>query len=58
MNITNKAKHEALSVKKKEMIERTLTGKKIWKSKEEREEEIQRLSAKRDKWENKHIGNF
>ena len=50
MNLSNKAKHEALSAKKKEMIERTLTGKKIWKNKEEREEEIKKISNKRDKW--------
>lgn len=58
MNISNKAKNDALSTKKKEMIERTLTGKKIWKSKEEREEAIKKFSAKRDRWEVKHIGNF
>ena len=32
------------------MAERTLTGKKYTRSKEEREEEIKRLGAKRDKW--------
>ena len=37
MNLNNRAKQEALAAKKKEIIERTLTGKKMWRSKEERE---------------------
>lgn len=40
------------------MAERTLTGKKYTRSKEEREEEIKRLGAKRDKWQMNHLGNF
>ena len=36
LNLSNKAKNDALSSKKKEMMERTLTGKKIWHSKAER----------------------
>jgi tubulin polyglutamylase TTLL6/13 len=33
MNLSNRAKHDTLSTKKREMMERTLTGKKIWHSK-------------------------
>lgn len=36
MHLSNRAKSDALAVKKKEMMERTLTGKKITRSKEER----------------------
>ena len=50
MHITNKAKNDALQTKKKEMMQRTLTGKKMARSKEEREEEVKRLSGKRDRW--------
>jgi tubulin polyglutamylase TTLL6/13 len=58
MNLTNRAKQDALAVKKREMMERTLTGKKVWRSREEREIEMKRISEKRDRWEEKHIGNF
>ena len=58
MNITQKAKNEAVDHKKKEMLERTLTGKKVVRSKEEREAEVRRMAGRRDKWENKHLGNF
>jgi tubulin polyglutamylase TTLL6/13 len=40
MNITNKVKNDALNLKKRELLERTLTGKKTWQSKEERDEII------------------
>lgn len=58
MNVTNRAKNDALSLKKREILERTLTGKKLWKNKEERELEVKKISHKRDSWEEKHIGNF
>ena len=58
MNLSSKAKNNALAIKKREMIERTLTGKKNWKSKEEREQEIKKISSKRDRWELNHLGNF
>lgn len=40
MNITSKAKAQALALRKKELMERTLTGKKSWQNKEEREEAV------------------
>jgi hypothetical protein len=58
MHLSNRAKHDAMAAKKKEMMERTLTGKKVWKNKEEREETIRKLAEKRDRWEMKHLGNF
>ena len=58
MHISNKAKNDALNMKKKEMMERTLTGKKLMRSKEEREGEVRRLAGKRDRWEMRHLGNF
>ena len=58
MHISNKAKNDALNMKKKEMMERTLTGKKLMRSKEEREGEVRRLGGKRDRWEMRHLGNF
>ena len=58
MHISNKAKNETLMSKKKEIMERTLTGKKMVRSKEEREGESKRLAAKRDRWEDRHLGNF
>jgi hypothetical protein len=32
-------------------MERTLTGKKSWQNKEEREEAVEKWKAKRDRWE-------
>jgi hypothetical protein len=40
------------------MMERTLTGKKMVRSRENREEEIEKLANKRNRWEDKHLGNF
>jgi hypothetical protein len=40
MNLTPKAKAQALALRKKELMERTLTGKKSWQNKEEREEAV------------------
>jgi tubulin polyglutamylase TTLL6/13 len=37
MNITNKFKNDILNLKKKEIIERTLTGKKTWQNKEDKQ---------------------
>jgi tubulin polyglutamylase TTLL6/13 len=50
MNISNKVKTDTLNAKKREMMERTLTGKKSWVSKEEREQLIEREKVKRDGW--------
>ena len=40
------------------MQERTLTGKKIYHSKEEKQEIVNRLQKVRDEWEDKNLGNF
>ena len=58
LNLSNKAKNDALAAKKREMIERTLTGKKIWHTKEEREYLLDKINAKRDAWELHHLGNY
>jgi tubulin polyglutamylase TTLL6/13 len=50
MNLSNKAKNDALASKKREMMERTLTGKKIWYTREEREYLLDKINAKRDTW--------
>jgi len=50
MNLSNKAKNDALATKKREMMERTLTGKKIWYTREEREFLLDKINAKRDTW--------
>ncbi len=50
MNITNKVKNDALNLKKRELLERTLTGKKTWQSKEERDEMVERYRIKRNRW--------
>ena len=42
MNCTVKAKSDVISQKKKWILERTLTGKKVWHSKETREMIIQK----------------
>jgi tubulin polyglutamylase TTLL6/13 len=58
INITNKVKNDALSLKKRELLERTLTGKKTWQSKEERDQLVEKYRLKRNRWEDKHLGNF
>jgi len=58
MNLSNKAKNDALASKKREMMERTLTGKKIWHTREEREFLLDKINAKKDAWELNHLGNF
>ena len=58
MNLTAKAKNEAINEKKKEMMERTLTGKKVYHTKEERQAILEKLQEMRDVWEDKNIGNF
>ena len=40
------------------MMERTLTGKKVWYSKEERSQVVGKCQKKRDVWENTHLGGF
>lgn len=50
MNLSNKAKNDALATKKREMMERTLTGKKIWYTRQEREFLLDKINAKRDTW--------
>ena len=50
MNLSNKVKNDALATKKREMMERTLTGKKIWYTREEREFLLDKINAKRDTW--------
>lgn len=50
MNITNKVKNDALNLKKRELLERTLTGKKTWQSKEERDSLVENYRIKRDRW--------
>ena len=39
-------------------MERTLTGKKAWQSKEERMSLALTLQKQRDEWEKEHIGNY
>lgn len=58
LHLSNRAKSDAVAMKKREMMQRTLTGKKVTRNKEEREGEIRRLAEKRDIWEKNHLGNF
>lgn len=37
---------------------RTLTGKKVYLTKEQREEMVEKCQTARDAWEDKHLGNF
>lgn len=58
MNVSNKFKLDVLNMKKKEIMERTLTGKKTWQSKEDKDRLIEKYKRKRDHWEDNHLGNF
>lgn len=58
MNLTAKARQDTVSVKKREMMERTLTGKKVWLGREERERLVESERRRRDLWEDAHLGNF
>ena len=58
MNITSKARKKIQAEGKETLMKRMLSGKKQKLTQEEKDALIKDAQAKRDKWENKHLGGF
>lgn len=58
MDMTIRARNETINEKKKEMKERTLTGKNFNHTREARQATCERAQKMRNLWETKHLGNY
>lgn len=58
MNITSKARKKIQTENKEILMKRMLSGKKQKLTQEEKDLLLKDAQAKRDKWEDKHLGGF